>query len=87
MALRRANEGGVANILDYIPKNVTLLPNTSGARNAEEAVRIARLDVYKRQAEQIGDHERGKSRNENHDDSADHAGECQRKDNADQYDP
>ena len=38
-------------------------------------------------AEQIGDHERGKSRNENHDDSADHAGECQRKDNADQYDP
>ena len=31
------------NILDYIPKNVTLLPNTSGARNAEEAVRIARL--------------------------------------------
>ena len=43
MALRRANEGGVANILDYIPKNVTLLPNTSGARTAEEAVRIARL--------------------------------------------
>lgn len=43
MALRRANEGGVANILDYIPQNVTLLPNTSGARNAEEAVRIARL--------------------------------------------
>ena len=33
----------VANILDYIPKNVTLLPNTSGARNADEAVRIARL--------------------------------------------
>ena len=43
MALRRANEGGLANILDYIPKNVTILPNTSGARNAEEAVRIARL--------------------------------------------
>ena len=43
LALRRANEGGLANILDYIPKNVTLLPNTSGARNAEEAVRIARL--------------------------------------------
>lgn len=43
LALRRANVGGVANILDYIPKNVTLLPNTSGARNAEEAVRIARL--------------------------------------------
>ena len=37
------NEGGLANILDYIPEDVTLLPNTSGARNAEEAVRIARL--------------------------------------------
>lgn len=43
LALRRANDGGVANILDYIPDHVTLLPNTSGARNAEEAVRIARL--------------------------------------------
>jgi thiazole synthase len=43
LALRRANLGGAANILDYIPKNVTLLPNTSGARSAEEAVRIARL--------------------------------------------
>lgn len=43
LALRRANLGGTANILDYIPKNVTLLPNTSGARTAEEAVRIARL--------------------------------------------
>ena len=43
LALRRANEGGLANILDYIPENITLLPNTSGARNAEEAVRIARL--------------------------------------------
>jgi Uncharacterized enzyme of thiazole biosynthesis len=43
LALRRANIGGEENILDYIPKNITLLPNTSGARNAEEAVRIARL--------------------------------------------
>lgn len=43
LALRRANEGGVANILDYIPEGVTLLPNTSGARNADEAVRIAKL--------------------------------------------
>ena len=42
LALRRAQEGKT-NILDYIPKNVTLLPNTSGARNADEAVRIARL--------------------------------------------
>ncbi|HIZ66145.1 MAG TPA: thiazole synthase [Candidatus Blautia pullicola] len=43
LALRRVNEGGAANILDYIPQGVTLLPNTSGARNAQEAVRIARL--------------------------------------------
>ena len=42
LALRRAT-AGTENILDYIPKKVTLLPNTSGARNAEEAVRIARL--------------------------------------------
>lgn len=43
LALRRANLGGEENILDYIPKGITLLPNTSGARNAEEAIRIARL--------------------------------------------
>lgn len=43
LALRRANSGEMANIMDYIPKDVTLLPNTSGARNADEAVRIARL--------------------------------------------
>lgn len=43
LALRRANSGALANILDYVPEHVTLLPNTSGARNAEEAVRIARL--------------------------------------------
>lgn len=43
LALRRANTKDEENILDYIPENVTLLPNTSGARNAEEAVRIARL--------------------------------------------
>ena len=43
LALRRAVSGDVANILDYNPKGVTLLPNTSGARNADEAVRIARL--------------------------------------------
>lgn len=42
LALRRA-QAETENILDYIPDNVTLLPNTSGARNAEEAVRIARL--------------------------------------------
>lgn len=43
LAVRRANTQDKENILDYIPKQVTLLPNTSGARNAEEAVRIARL--------------------------------------------
>ena len=43
LALRRTNTTDTANILDYIPEGVTLLPNTSGARNAEEAVRIARL--------------------------------------------
>lgn len=43
LAVRRANTKNQENILDYIPKNVTLLPNTSGARNADEAVRIARL--------------------------------------------
>ncbi|MCL1994349.1 MAG: thiazole synthase [Spirochaetes bacterium] len=43
LALRRANAGGKENILDYIPKGIALLPNTSGARNAAEAVRIARL--------------------------------------------
>ena len=43
MALRRVEAGQKDNILDYIPKNVTLLPNTSSARTADEAVRIAHL--------------------------------------------
>ena len=43
LAVRRANTKEQENILDYIPEGVTLLPNTSGARTAEEAVRIARL--------------------------------------------
>ena len=44
LALRRANVGGEENILEYVKGgNMTLLPNTSGARNAEEAVRIAHL--------------------------------------------
>ena len=43
LAVRRANTKEQESILDYIPKGVTLLQNTSGARNAEEAVRIARL--------------------------------------------
>ena len=42
-AVRRANTKDHESILDFIPKHVTLLPNTSGARTADEAVRIARL--------------------------------------------
>ena len=48
VALRRADLSGkqdpFANILEFIdPKRYLLLPNTSGALNAEEAVRLARL--------------------------------------------
>jgi thiazole synthase len=48
VALRRADLSGkhdpFANILDFIdPKKFLLLPNTSGARDADDAVRIARL--------------------------------------------
>ena len=43
LSVRRANTQEKENILDYIPKGVTLLPNTSGARDAKDAVRIARL--------------------------------------------
>ncbi|MBM3890301.1 MAG: thiazole synthase, partial [Verrucomicrobia bacterium] len=48
VALRRADLSGqhdrFANILDFIDtKRVQLLPNTSGALSADEAVRIARL--------------------------------------------
>ncbi len=42
IALRRANSK-TDSILEHIPQGVTLLPNTSGARTADEAVRIARL--------------------------------------------
>ncbi|MCI7758441.1 MAG: thiazole synthase [[Eubacterium] saphenum] len=42
LAVRRVNSF-TGNILDHIPEGVTLLPNTSGARNAEEAVKIAKL--------------------------------------------
>jgi thiazole synthase len=50
VALRRADLSGkkdpFANILEFIPQErVLLLPNTSGAMNAEEAVRLARLAV------------------------------------------
>ena len=48
VALRRADLSGqrdpFANILEFIdPKKYLLLPNTSGAMNADEAVRLARL--------------------------------------------
>ncbi len=43
LAVRRTNTKKEENILDYIPEHVTLLPNTSGARDAGEAVRIARM--------------------------------------------
>lgn len=44
LALRRVDIGGAeGNILSHIPKRMQLLPNTSGARSADEAVRIARL--------------------------------------------
>lgn len=44
MALRRVNLADKEdNILKFIPQNIQLLPNTSGARNSEEAVRIARI--------------------------------------------
>jgi len=50
VALRRADLSGqkdpFANILEFIdPNKYLLLPNTSGAMNAEEAVRLARLAV------------------------------------------
>jgi thiazole synthase len=50
VALRRADLSGkkdpFANILEFIdPKRFLLLPNTSGAMNAEEAVRLSRLAV------------------------------------------
>jgi thiazole synthase len=44
VALRRIDfDSKMHNLMDFIPKSVQLLPNTSGARTAEEAVRIARL--------------------------------------------
>ena len=50
VALRRADLSGkkdpFANILEFVdPKKYLLLPNTSGAMNAEEAVRLAKLAV------------------------------------------
>lgn len=44
VAVRRFDPGSPReNMLAYIPEETRLMPNTSGARNAEEAVRIARI--------------------------------------------
>jgi thiazole synthase len=44
VALRRVDSSAkMENILDYVPQSCTVMINTSGARNAEEAIRIARL--------------------------------------------
>lgn len=44
VALRRVDfEHESENMLNFVPKESVLMPNTSGARNAEEAIRIARL--------------------------------------------
>ncbi|MCM8900174.1 thiazole synthase [Caldicoprobacter algeriensis] len=44
VALRRVNlDYPEENMLNYIPEGCIIMPNTSGARNAEEAVRIARI--------------------------------------------
>lgn len=44
VALRRVElDNKKENFLSYIPYTIQLLPNTSGARNANEAIRIARM--------------------------------------------
>lgn len=44
VALRRVDfDTPGENMLEFLPTGVIVMPNTSGARNAEEAVRIARL--------------------------------------------
>ncbi len=44
VALRRVDfDTPGENMLDYLPPGIVIMPNTSGARNAEEAVRIARI--------------------------------------------
>lgn len=44
VALRRVDfDSKEENMLNYIPESCILMPNTSGARNADEAIRIARI--------------------------------------------
>ncbi len=42
VAMRRVGQGE-GGIMEHIPQGMRLLPNTSGARTAEEALRLARL--------------------------------------------
>lgn len=45
VALRRVDlaRAGAGDVLDFVPPGVTVLPNTSGAATAAEALRLARL--------------------------------------------
>ncbi|MFH1191396.1 MAG: thiazole synthase [Candidatus Omnitrophota bacterium] len=44
VALRRVDaQSSQDNILEYIPKECIVMANTSGARNADEAIRLARI--------------------------------------------
>lgn len=44
VALRRVDlDNKSKSLMDFIPNSMTLLPNTSGARSAEEAIQIARI--------------------------------------------
>ncbi|OHV36839.1 thiazole synthase [Parafrankia soli] len=45
VALRRVDlsRAGEGDVLDFVPAGMTLLPNTSGAQDAAEALRLARL--------------------------------------------
>ena len=45
VALRRVelDKQGAGDVLDFVPGTMTLLPNTSGAVDADEAVRLARI--------------------------------------------
>jgi thiazole synthase len=44
VAVRRINpDTKIENIMDFIPENTIIMVNTSGARNADEAVKIAKI--------------------------------------------
>lgn len=46
VALRRAYSPSEENITEFFPKHIQIMPNTSGARTAEEALRIAKLSKH-----------------------------------------